>query len=307
MQLIKSKDFDNFNNNNTCLAIGAFDGLHKGHQLIINNAINEAKQKNSPAAVLSFAPHPLEIIPEKTPPPSIMSRQQKIKLLENLKLDYYFEQKFNQKFAALSPRKFIKEILVEKLKVDTVVVGDNFHFAYQNKGNTDILKEMAARYGFNTKIISQLKADDDRISSTRIRSLLQNGKIEKVKQLLGRSYQLCGKVIHGKKRGRKLGFPTANLNLETNYALPPKGVYAAKVSFAGQEYLGAVNLGYSPTFNNKNITFEVFILDFEKDLYNKRLCVSLEHFIRSEKNFSSKADLIAQMEQDVLYTRELLC
>jgi riboflavin kinase/FMN adenylyltransferase len=307
MQIITSKEYNKYRKSNTCLAIGAFDGLHKGHQLIINEAIKEASENNYPAAVLSFHPHPLEIIPGNPPPPSIVSRRQKISILQEMGVDYYFEQEFNQEFAALRAEEFINEILIGKIRINTVVVGDDFRFAHKNEGNVEILKEMGSLHGYQTKIISQLHASDDRISSTRIRNLLKHGKIKKAKKLLGRPYQMCGKVVHGKKIGRKLGFPTANLKLETNYALPPEGVYAAQVKFDGREYIAAANLGYNPTFNNQDISFEVYILDFEDDLYDKRVCVDIIEFIRDEKDFNTKEELIAQMEQDVLYTRKLLC
>ncbi|PTW01664.1 riboflavin kinase/FMN adenylyltransferase [Halanaerobium saccharolyticum] len=307
MQVITSDKYNKFKDRNTCLAIGAFDGLHKGHQLIINQAIKEAKNNNYPAAVLSFHPHPLEIIPGKTPPPSIVSRQQKISVLEEMGVDYYFEQKFTQQFAKMRAEEFINNILLNKIKVNTVVVGDDFRFAYKNEGNVEILKKMGELHGYQAKIISQLHASDDRISSTRIRNLLKKGRIKKAKKLLGRPYQICGQVVHGKKRGRKLGFPTANLSLETNYALPPEGVYAVKVHHQDQVYIGAANLGYNPTFNNQKISFEVYILDFEDNLYGERLCVDIIDFIRSEIDFKNTEELIEQMEQDILYTRELLC
>jgi len=307
MQVITSKEYNEYKDSNTCLAIGAFDGLHKGHQLIINQAIKEARKINYPAAVLSFYPHPLEIIPGKTPPPSIVSRRQKISILDEMGVDYYFEQEFNHDFAQLKAEEFIKNILLDKIKVNTIVVGDDFRFAYQNEGNVEILKKMGELHGYQAEIISQLHASDARISSTRIRNLLKKGRIKKVENLLGRPYQICGEVVHGKKRGRKLGYPTANLKLETNYALPPEGVYAVRVQYNGEEYVGAANLGYNPTFNNQDISFEVFILDFEEDLYGERLCVDMIDFIRREKDFADKEDLIKQMEQDILYTRKLLC
>lgn len=307
MQVITSKNYSKYKSSNTCLAIGAFDGLHKGHQLIINKALKEARKKHSPAAVLSFHPHPLEVIAGKTPPPSIVSRRQKISILQEMGVDYYFEQEFDRNFAQLKAEEFINNILIDKIKVNTVVVGDDFRFAYKNEGNVEILKEMGELHQFETKIISQLHASDDRISSTRIRNLLKKGKIKKAEKLLGRPYQLCGKVIHGKKRGRKLGFPTANLKLEANYALPPEGVYAVKVYHGDQEYIGAANLGDNPTFNNQELSFEVYILDFDGDLYGKRLCVNFIEFIRGEEDFSDKEKLIEQMEQDILYTRRLLC
>lgn len=307
MQVITSKEYNKYQAKNTCLAIGAFDGLHKGHQLIINQALNEARKNNYPAAVLSFNPHPLEIIPGKNPPPSIVSRKQKISILEKMGIDYYFEQEFNQQFADLRAEEFINDILIDKIKVGTVVVGDDFRFAHKNEGNVEILTKMGELHGFTARVVSQLHASDDRISSTRIRGLLKNGKIKKAEKLLGRPYQMCGKVIHGKKIGRKLGFPTANIELETNYALPPEGVYAVKVKLNGEEYIASANIGFNPTFNNQKISFEVYILDFEGDIYGQSLCIDFVEFIRDEKSFDSKEKLISQMKQDILYTRNLLC
>lgn len=307
MELITSNNYDKYKNNNTCLAIGAFDGLHKGHQLIIERSKEIAAKENIPSAVLSFEPHPLEIIPGHNPPPSIVSRKQKISILEKMGIDYYFEQKFNKEFANLTAVEFIKDILVDKLKVDTVVVGSDFRFAKNNEGNVGILNEMAEIHGFKTEIISQLHDNDDRISSTRIRRLLKNGKIKKAEQLLGRPYQICGKVIHGKKIGRKLGYPTANVNLESNYAIPPYGVYAVKVYFNEELYYGAASLGKNPTFDDQKFSFEIFIIDFNKNLYNRRICVDLVEFIRPEMNFPGPEELKKQMRKDVLYTRKILC
>ena len=307
MELITSNNYDKYKNNNTCLAIGAFDGLHKGHRLIINESIETAEENNLPSGVLSFNPHPLEIIPGHTPPPSIVSRKQKISILEKMGVDYYFEQEFNKGFASLTAKQFVEDILVDKLKVNTVVVGSDFRFAKNNEGNVEILRDMAEIHGFNTKIISQLHDNDDRISSTRIRELLKNGNFDKAEKLLGRQYQVCGKVVHGKKIGRTLGYPTANLNLETNYAIPPYVVYAVKVYYNGNVYCGAASLGHNPTFEDQQFSFEIFIFDFSEDLYEKRICVDLLEFIRPEINFPGPEELKEQMRKDVLYTRRLLC
>ena len=307
MQIITSENYDNFRENNPVIAIGAFDGLHKGHQLIIKKCIEIAKNNHLPSAVLSFNPHPLEIIPDQSPPPAIVSRKQKISILEKMGLDYYFEQKFDEEFAKLSAVEFVENILTEKLKVNTVVVGSDFRFAKNNEGNVEILNKLAEIHDFNTKIISQLNANEDRISSTRIRNLLQKGKLNKAEELLGRSFQICGRVVHGKKIGRKLGFPTANLKLESDYVLPPFGVYAVEVHYKGEKFCGAANIGHNPTFKGENTSIEIFILDFKDKLYQKRLCVDLIEYIRPEKNFADVEQLKEQMRKDVLYTRKILC
>lgn len=307
MKVITNHNFKDYNKKNTCLAIGAFDGLHKGHQLIINKTVENAKLNRGISGVLSFYPHPLKIISGQKTPSAIISRQQKISILENLDVDYYFEQEFTPEFAQLEVKEFIEEILVKNLNVSCVVVGDDFRFGHQNRGNVEVLKKMGEIYSFDTKIISQLNANDDRISSTRIRRLIRKGHLTKAENLLGRRYQICGKVKHGKKRGRKMGVPTANISLETNYSLPPAGVYAVKVYINGKTYAGAANLGFNPTFKEKNINFEINILDFNKTIYDKRICADFVEFIRPEIKFDSRNALIEQMKQDILYTRNLLC
>ncbi len=307
MKVITNHNFKDYNKKNTCLAIGAFDGLHKGHQLIINKTVKNAKLNRGVSGVLSFHPHPLEIISGQKTPPAIISRKQKISVLENLDVDYYFEQKFTPEFAQLEVKDFIEKVLVKNLNVSCVVVGDDFRFGHQNRGNVEILKKMGEIYNFDTKIISQLNANDDRISSTRIRRLIQKGYLTKAENLLGRPYQICGKVKHGKKRGRKMGVPTANVSLETNYSLPPAGVYAVKVYIKNKSYAGAANLGFNPTFEEKNINFEINILNFNEKIYDKRICTDFVEFIRPEIKFDSRKDLIKQMKQDILYTRNLLC
>ena len=307
MQIITSENYDKFRENKPVIAIGAFDGLHKGHQLIIEKCIETAKMKQKPSAVLSFNPHPLEIIPNQSPPPALVSRKQKISILDDMGLDYYFEQKFDEDFANLNAVEFVENILTKELKVDTVVVGSDFRFAKNNEANVEILNKLAEIYNFKTNIISQLNANEDRISSTRIRNLLQKGKLDKAEELLGRPFQICGRVVHGKKIGRKLGFPTANLKLESNYVQPPFGVYAVEVHYKGKRYCGAANIGDNPTFKDRDTSFEIFILDFKDKLYQKRLCVDLIEYIRPEKEFADVEDLKEQMRKDVLYTRNILC
>ncbi|RCW51561.1 bifunctional riboflavin kinase/FAD synthetase [Halanaerobium sp. MA284_MarDTE_T2] len=307
MKVITNHNFKNYNKKNTYLAIGVFDGLHKGHKLIINKTVENAKINRGVSGVFSFYPHPLKIISGQNIPSAIISRQQKINILEKLNVDYYFEQEFTPRFAQLEAEEFVKKVLVKNLNVSCVVVGEDFRFGHLNRGNVEVLKKMGEIYSFDTKIISQLNANNDRISSTKIRKLIQKGHLTKAENLLGRPYQICGKVHHGKKRGRKMGVPTANISLETNYSLPPAGVYAVKVYINDKTYAGAANLGFNPTFKEKNINFEINILDFNKTIYNKRICADFVEFIRPEIKFDSRNDLIEQMKEDILYTRNLLC
>src|SRR6056297_189372 len=307
MEVIKSNLFSKYHNKPTVVAIGSFDGLHKGHQKIINKTIEIAKNRDMESGVFSFFPHPLEIVaPEKTPS-FLISRRQKIKILDKLGLDYYFEQKFTKDFSNLTFKEFIYGILIKKIGVKHIVVGSDFKFGKNQTGNTKKLKNLDDIYNIETTIIPVIKKEASKISSTYIRKLIKEGKVNEVTKYLGRNYKLEGKVVTGEGRGRKLGIPTANLSLTTDYVLPPKGVYAAVAHHKNETYKAVVNFGEKPTFTNNDYTIEVHILDLDKDLYDEILEVELYEFIREEKGFSNKDDLISQIKTDILYTRNILC
>ncbi len=307
MKVITSQDFKNFKQKDICLAIGTFDGLHQGHQEIINKTIKLAETNNYHSGVLSFYPHPLTVIPNRVAPQAIISRDQKIKLLNELGLDFYFEQQFTSDFSEINFRSFVEDLLLDSLHVSHVIVGDDFRFGFKNEGNVELLSGLGKVLNFKTTIIKQIKDNDDKISSTRIRSSIKKGQLKKAEKLLGRSFQVCGKVVHGKKRGRTFGIPTANLKLETNYVKPPSGVYATKIYYKNEVKYGVANLGKNPTFENENLHFEVFIFDFAENIYGEELCLDLIDFIRPEEKFNSTAELVKQMKKDILYTRNLLC
>lgn len=307
MEVIKSDLFSKYHNKPTVVAIGSFDGLHKGHQKIINKTIEIAQNRDMKSGVFSFFPHPLEIVAPEQSPSFLISRKQKIKILEKSGLDYYFEQEFTEDFSNLSFKEFIYGILIKKIGVRHIVVGSDFKFGKDQTGNTEKLKKLDDTYHIDTTIIPVIKKKSSKISSTYIRKLIKNGKVDEVEKYLGRNYKIEGRVVTGEGRGRKLGIPTANLNLTTDYVLPPKGVYAAVAHHNDETFKAVVNFGEKPTFSAKDYTIEVHILDLEKDLYNEMLEVELYEFIREEKRFSNKDDLISQIKSDILYTRNILC
>ena len=307
MKVIKSNLFSTYNNNSTVVAIGSFDGLHKGHQKIIKKTIKIAEKRNMKSGVFSFSPHPLEVIAPERSPSFLVSRRQKLNILEELGIDYFFEQEFTEEFSKLTFEEFISNIMIDKIGVKHIIVGSDFKFGKNQSGNTEKLKKLSSKYNINTKIIPIIKKNTNKISSTNIRKLIKAGRVSEVKKYLGRNYKIEGTVVTGEGRGRKLGIPTANLNLTTDYVLPPKGVYAAKVYTGDQEFKSVVNFGEKPTFSSGNYTIEAHILDLEKNLYGDLLEVELYEFIREEEKFSDEEELISKIESDILYTRNILC
>ena len=307
MEVIKSNSFAQYNIKHSVVAIGSFDGLHIGHKKIINETIDNTNEKELKSGVYSFLPHPLEVVAPEKAPSFLISRRQKIKILENMGIDYFFEQEFTEEFSKLNFENFIKHILINKLGVKQIVVGSDFKFGKNQSGNIKKLKKLGTKYNISINPVPVLKKMDSKISSTYIRKIIKEGKIAEVSKYLGRNYKIEGIVVSGEGRGRKLGIPTANLNLSTDYVLPPKGVYAAYTYFNNNKYEAVVNFGEKPTFNSKDYTIEVHLLDTSNDFYGKLLEVELVEFIRKEKKFSNKNELISQIKDDILYTRNILC
>ncbi len=307
MEVIVSDKFNSINNKPVAIAIGSFDGLHKGHLKIIEKQKQIAQNNNLATGIYSFTPHPLKIINPDKAPGYLLSVNQKINILDNLNLDYLFQQKFTPEFARIEFDKFIKNILINKLNIRYIIVGSDFRFGHKGAGNIDTLKAMASRHNFKVNVVNPLKINEKVVSSSFIRKLIKKGEIAEVSKFLGRNFEIEGKVVKGDGRGKKLGFPTANLKLETNYVLPPGGVYAGKVHFNGQHFRGIGNFGYKPTFSNNNYNIEIHILNFSGNIYGKRLSFELVNYVREEMCFETKAGLIKQIQDDILYTQRHLC
>ncbi len=308
MEVIKSSDFNNINIGPIVLAVGTFDGIHLGHQAVINKAREISKGVNLPVGVYTFNPHPLEILKPALAPKSIISSRQKIELLSHFNLDYYLEQTFTIDYARIDYRSFVSDFLIDKFKIAHLVVGEDFHLGNKGKGDLANLKKVGSRLGFDVTGLRNIKKDISRISSTLIRNLIKNGEVDKVIDYLGRYYRLDGKVIRGKGRGHKMGIPTANLKLDADYVLPSGGVYACYVIYKGKKYQGIVNFGNNPTFAGTKLSIEVHILDFDyEDIYNEKISIDLVEHIRKEMTFNSPKQLIEQIEKDILYTQSLLC
>jgi len=296
------KIYNNFNldrkHQSGVIAIGNFDGLHLGHQKVISEARQKAKKLKLPLGVMTFEPVPVMFFSKKNKDHRINSPQQKKSQLEKLKLDFLIIIKFNKKFSSLSPEQFISKIIYKKTKCRFLYVSKNFRFGFRRRGNIQTLKKFEKKFNYENVITAPFRKNKKTISSTFIRKKIREGKIEEVNKLLNRFWCIEGKVIKGKKRGHKIGFPTCNMTLN-DYVIPKLGVYAVKVNFDNLNKAGIANIGYRPTFNGQSLLLETNIFGINKNLYNKVISVSFKKFIRSEKKFKNFEYLKKQIKLDI--------
>ncbi|WP_010269449.1 bifunctional riboflavin kinase/FAD synthetase [Paenibacillus senegalensis] len=288
------------------LAIGDFDGVHQGHQQVIRRAVERAKQAGLPSAMMTFDPHPRLVLGHTQYEACLTPLTVKLEIMESLGLDYAYVVDFHEQFSRLTAAQFVEEVLLP-LGVHSVVVGFDFSFGYQGRGTPDTLAEMGHKQ-FAVEVIRPFHLHGEKVSSTRVRENLLSGRVKEANELLGRPYRMRGKVVTGEQRGRKLDFPTANIELAEPYFLPPNGVYAVTVTYEGEKSMGAANLGIKPTFSDQRIlpVLEVHLLDFSGDLYGQTLDVEFHAFIRKEKKFPSIDHLVSQIRKDVRRVREEL-
>ena len=290
----------NLNNkhHNGVIAIGNFDGLHLGHQKVINEARQKAKKFKLPLGVITFEPMPVMFFSKKTKDHRINSLRQKKMQLKKLKLDFLVIIKFNKKFSSLKAEQFIKKIIYKKMKCRYLYVSKNFKFGFKREGNLKTLKKFEKEFNYKNIITNPYQKNKKIISSSLVRKKIRLGKINEINKLLNRNWCIEGKVIKGNKRGRKIGFPTCNMTLG-NYVIPKLGVYAVKVNFGNQYKDGIANIGYRPTFKGRGILLETNIFGINKNLYNKVINVSFKKFIRQEKKFKNFEYLKKQIKLDI--------
>lgn len=293
------------NNDNTIVTIGNFDGVHKGHQELIKLTVEKGKEKNLKTMAITFDPHPIKCIKPGDHPPIITPLEQKIELLKYFGIDDILVIEFSKEFANLTAVEFTEDILVNILKVKGIVVGKDYMFGKNRKGNIELLKEYGKKYEFDVFIPEFATFSDKRISSTLIRKSVMGGKLDEAKSMLGRFYQIRGTVVHGRNRGNKIGFPTANLEL-IDELCPKMGVYAVVPEIEGVKYKGVANIGYSPTFGDHKFTVEVHFIDFKEDLYGRKIKVNFIQRLRGEKKFSGIEELSQQISKDVMNAKEIL-
>ena len=288
----------NRKHHNGVIAVGNFDGLHVGHQKVINEARQKAKKFKLPLGVITFEPMPVMFFSKKTKDHRINSLKQKKLQLKKLKLDFLVIIKFNKKFSSLKAEQFVKKIIYKKMKCRYLYVSRNFKFGFKRQGNLKTLKKFEKEFNYKNIITNPYKKNKKIISSTYIRKKIRSGKIKEINKLLRRDWCIEGKVIKGKKRGRKIGFPTCNMTLG-NYVIPKLGVYAVKVNFGNLNKNGIANIGYRPTFKGQSLLLETNIFGINKNLYNKVLNVSFKKFIRQEKKFKNFEYLKKQIKLDI--------
>ena len=288
----------NFKHKKAVVAIGNFDGLHLGHQKVLKEAKVMAKKFKLPFGVITFEPMPVMFFNKKIKNHRINSLNQKKYYLKRLKLDFLIIVKFDKIFSSLTAEKFIKNIIYKKINCKYVYISRNFKFGFKRKGNLKTLKFFENKFGYKSIITKPYKKDKKIISSTIIRKKIASSKINEANKLLGRNWTIEGKVISGKKRGRKIGFPTCNLKLN-DYVIPKPGVYAVKVNSNNFAKKGIANIGYRPTFNGQSLLLETNIFGINKNLYNKVLNVHFRKFIRKEKKFQNIEELKKQIKIDI--------
>lgn len=285
-----------------CIAtIGNFDGVHLGHQAILSRLAQHAQTYSLPSVLLTFEPQPVEFF-TTTPPARLTTLREKLMVLRELPLDRLVCLRFNAWLAALSPEQFIHAILVEGLRIRCLVVGDDFRFGRNRTGDFASLNDAGRRFGFTVEATPTVNVDGGRVSSSRIRQALSLGDLAGAARLLGRPYSLWGRVAHGDRRGRTLGFPTANLRLKRK-VLPVRGVFAIHAMLGSERFPGVANIGFRPTVAGREARLEAHLFDLDRDLYGRRLEVTLMRFIRPEQRFPDLATLKAQIAQDAAQAR----
>ena len=297
MKIYKSPSLDQKHCNGV-IAIGNFDGLHLGHQKVINEAKRKAEKNKIPFGAMTFEPVPVMFFNKKIKNHRINSLQQKKQQLKKFKLDFLIIIKFNKKFSSQSAEEFIKKIIFKKTKCKFLYVSKNFKFGFKRQGNIKTLKKFEKKYDFKNIVTKPFVKNNKVISSTFIRKKIRLGKIVEVNKLLDRNWTVVGKVIKGQRRGHKIGFPTCNLKLN-DYVVPKLGVYAVKVKTNNFIKNGIANIGYRPTFNGQNLLLETNVFGINKNLYNKEINISFKKFIRPEKKFRNLKYLKKQIQLDI--------
>ncbi|GFO76460.1 riboflavin kinase/FMN adenylyltransferase [Bathymodiolus platifrons methanotrophic gill symbiont] len=307
MQLIRGiKKLQSFDSG-CVLTIGNFDGVHKGHSVVINKLAEKGKLLGLPVVVMVFEPQPLEFFLKDNAPSRLTRLREKIIHFKHLPVDNLLIVSFNQCFANLDPKYFIQEILVERLNVKYLVVGDDFHFGKARRGNFALLQEAGEQYSFKVIDTASYSVKGSRVSSTLIRDALNNGDLATAESMLGRSYSVCGRVVHGEKLGRKIGFPTANIQMQRKNT-PIQGVFAVTMTGIGEKPIfGVANVGTKPTVDSRaQVLLETHLFDFDQDIYGKYVEVHFKYKIRSEMRFQSVDDLKRQIQLDTAQARTLM-
>ena len=299
------QDFKKENIAPTSLTIGSFDGVHRGHELVLNQLKNVANQSDTKSVVLTFTPHPRIYFNPKTDLRLLQTDTEKIESLSRQDVDFLIIQKFDDAFAKQSPETYIRQ-LKENLGMQNVLIGYDHRFGKDRAGNFEFVKSLETKYDYKTHQIEVLNVDNINLSSSVIRKALQAGNLEKANEFLGHYYSLSGVVVRGNQLGRTLGYPTANIDVAHPYKLIPKdGVYLVQSTIDGQKLFGMMNIGVRPTIEGKIQVIETHFFDFDKDIYGKNIQISLISRLRDEQKFASLDELKQQLQRDELVAMQL--
>jgi len=291
----------------SCVAIGIFDGVHRGHQMLLKAMVKEARRLKAVPVVITFFPHPAHVLSSSAKITYLVSLRHRFKILETLGVKVCIVIRFTRAFAVIEPEVFIRRILVGRLGVQAIFVGEDFRFGKDRRGDLALFKRLGETCGYAAYGVAPLMAGRAPISSTRLRALIASGKLSAARRLLGRPFSVMADVVQGRGRGRSLGYPTANLRLGSGI-LPPYGVYAVRVGVQGKIRRGVANLGLRPTFKEQKPTvhLEVHIFDFKQNLYGQTLEVHFIKKIRNERVFKTPQDLVRQIGADERRARSIL-
>ena len=291
---------------NVCLTLGIYDGLHLGHQRIIRRVMERARALEGTSCIVTFDPHPREILDPEAAPDLLTTTEKKAELIEQLGVDALCLVKFTRQFASIEADAFVKDFLVGKLHMRAIIEGYNWGFGKGRKGNISLLRELSTHYGYDVEQVDQVEINGQLVSSTLIRELVLSGELERAEMYLGRKYSITGDIVGGARLGRELGFPTANI-VPRHEAIPPDGIYAVWAEVQGVCKPGTLNIGYRPTVSNeRKRTVEVHIMDFYRDIYDEKIEITFVAKLREEKKFSSVSALTDQIKKDVEKARSIL-
>jgi len=286
---------------NTAVAIGNFDGVHLGHKKILEHLVRTAEKEHLHSVVLTFSPHP-ESFFKKDRFFLIQPLKERLNMINGFNIDFSVVAPFDKTFSKLSPTQFIKNILIHYLHSKFIVVGQNFKFGKNRRGDVKLLKKIAEQHNISLHPIPQVSLNGEIISSSKIRTLLRRGEIEKANIFLGHPYKITGRVIKGFSRGRHIGFPTANLNPDND--IIPSGVFITESLLGSKKFPSVTNIGHCPTFNKNKIDVESYIMNLQTDLYGKKMSILLLKKIRDEKKFDSPESLKKQIQKDIYITKQ---
>jgi riboflavin kinase/FMN adenylyltransferase len=285
-------------------AIGVFDSVHRGHQRVIRQAVDDARRLDGTSVVVTFHPHPVSVLQPERFRSYVLTLEQRLELIKSLGADICLVIKFDKQFAKMSADDFVRKVLVNKLGVKKVIVGEDFHFGHDRTGSVAFLEDRGSRIGFKVQHISTKKSNSINIKTSYIKILIKKGDLSALKRFLGRPYAMLARVKHGEMIGRKIGFPTANL-IRENVVILPSGIYCADMSIGHKKKHGVFYIGTKPSFKrvHRDVVLEAHILDYAGDLYGKRICVEFLHKIRDDKRFVDVKDLTEEIAHDVKQAR----